>query len=166
MPISQICGSGFGSRRLSSSTPGGSRGLRTEHEDYIHLHPKSDTIKFCVVNVLTRRHLQWIAPVLVAMSIVAFMPRIQRPHIRLSSVSIQNTTLGGAQRFTDDSSRLPDLKAAYEANGVPLPQDPKIVPEDQALTPLLTIRFVFPSIRPIIRRSKLLPSRTENQDPL
>ena len=151
---------------MSSSTPAGSRGLRTEHEDYIHLHPKSDTVKFCVVNVLTRRHLQWIAPVLVAMSIVAFMPRIQRPHIRLSSVSIQNTTLGGAQRFTDDSSRLPDLKAAYEANGVPLPQDPKIVPEDQALTPLLTIRFVFPSIRPIIRRSKLLPSRTENQDPL
>jgi len=133
---------------------------------HIHLHPKSDTIRCRLVNVFTGRHLQLIAPILVAMSMVAFMPRIQRPHIRLSSVSIENTTLGGAQRFTDDSSRLPDLKAAYEANGVPLPQDPKIVPEDQALTPLLTIRFTFPSLRPIIRRSKLLPSRAENQDPL
>jgi len=100
------------------------------------------------------------------MSMVAFMPRIQRPHIRLSSVSIENPTLGGARRFTDDSSRLPDLKAANEANGGPLPQDPKIVPEDRALTPLLTIRFRSPSLRPFIRRSKLLPSRAENQDPL
>lgn len=142
------------------------RRSRSEHEDDIHLHPKSDAIKCHVVNVLTRRHLRLIAPLLVALSMVAFMPRIHRPHIRPFSVSIENTTLGGAQRFTDDSSRLPDLEAAYQANGGPLPQDPKTVPQDQALTPLLTIRFTFPSLRPIIRRSKLLPSRAENQDPL
>ena len=77
--------------------------------------------------MLPRRHLQLVVTILVAMSMVAFTPRLQRPHLRLSCGSTEDTTLSGSQRFTDDSSRLPDLKAGYEANGVPLPQYLKLI---------------------------------------
>ena len=39
---------------------------------------------------------------------------------------------------------LPDLKAGYEANGVPLPQDLKLISEDQVATPSLRFRFETP----------------------
>ena len=73
--------------------------------------------------MLPRQHLRLVATIFVAMSVVALTPRLQHPHVRLSCGSIEGTTLSGSQRFTDNSSRLPDLKAGYEANGVPLPQD-------------------------------------------
>ena len=116
--------------------------------------------------MLSRRHLQLVAMILVGISVVAFTPRLQHPHLRLSCGSIEGTTLSGPQRFTDDSSRLPDLKAGYEANGVPLPQDLKLISEDQAATPSLSLRFETPFVRPIVRRNKLLPLRASSQDPL
>jgi hypothetical protein len=103
---------------------------------------------------------------LVGISVVAFTPRLQHPHLRLSCGSIEATTLSGPQRFTDDSSRLPDLKAGYAANGVPLRQDLKLISEDQIATPSLRSGFETPFIRPIVRRNKLLPLRASNQDPL
>jgi len=116
--------------------------------------------------MLPRRHSQLVVTILVAMSIVAFTHRLQRPHVRLSCGSIESTTLSGPQRFTNDSSRLPNLKTGYEANGVPLPQDLKLISDDQAAALLLSFRFKTPSVRPIVRRYKLLPSRAESQDPL
>jgi hypothetical protein len=89
--------------------------------------------------MLPRRHLQLVAMILVAMSMVAFTPRLQH---------------------------LPDFKAGYEANGVPLPQYLKLISDDQATTPLLSFRITTPSVRPIVRRYKLLPPRAESQDPL
>src|SRR5208282_6026273 len=97
--------------------------------------------------MLPRRHLQLFVTILVAMSIVAFTHRLQRPHVRLSCGSIDGTTLSGPQRFTNDSSRLPDLKTGYEANAVPLPQNLKLISDDQADAPLLSFRFATPSIR-------------------
>jgi hypothetical protein len=116
--------------------------------------------------MLPRRHLRLVVTILVAMSMVAFTPRLQRPHLRLSCGSTEDTTLSGSQRFTDDSSRLPDLKAGYEANGVPLQQYLKLISEYQAAAPLLSFRFTTPPVRPMVRRYKLLPSRAESQDPL
>lgn len=116
--------------------------------------------------MFSRRQLQLVAMILVGMSVVAFTPRLPHPHVRLSSVSIEGTTLTGPQRFTDDSSRLPDLKAGSEANGVPLPQDLKLISEDQVGAPLLRYGFDTPFVRPIVRRNKLLPSRASSQDPL
>jgi hypothetical protein len=116
--------------------------------------------------MLPRRHLQLVAMILVAMSMVAFTPRLQHPHLRPSCRSTGDTTLTGSQRFTDDSSCLPDFKAGYEANGVPLPQYLKLISDDQATTPLLSFRITTPSVRPIVRRYKLLPPRAESQDPL
>jgi hypothetical protein len=116
--------------------------------------------------MLSRRHLQLVAMILVGISVVAFTPRLQRPHLRLSCVSIEGTTLSGAQRFTDDSSRMPDLEAGYQANGAPLPQDLKLISEDQVATPSLRFGFETPFVRPIVRRNKLLPLRASSQDPL
>src|SRR5580704_5277006 len=116
--------------------------------------------------MLSHRHLQLVAMLLVGISVVAFTPRLQHPHLRLSCGSIEATTLSGPQRFTDDSSRLPDLKAGYAANGVPLRQDLKLISEDQIATPSLRSGFETPFIRPIVRRNKLLPLRASNQDPL
>ena len=116
--------------------------------------------------MLSRRHLQLVAMILVGLSIVGFTPRLQHPPLRLSCGSIEGTTLSGAQRFTDDSSRMPDLKAGYQANGVPLPQDLKLISEDQVATPSLSLRFETPFVLPIVRRNKLLPLRASSQDPL
>jgi hypothetical protein len=116
--------------------------------------------------MLPRRHSRLLAMILIAMSIVAFAPRVQHPRVRLSCGSTEDKTLGGPQRFTDDSSRVPDLKAGYEANGVPLPQDLKLISHDQNVKPLISFRFTTPSVQPIVRPPKLLPSRAENQDPL
>ena len=116
--------------------------------------------------MLSRRQLQLVALILVAISFVAFTPRLQHPHVRLACGSTENTTLSGAQRFTDDSSRVPDLKAGYEANAVPLPQALKLISEDQIATPLPRFGFRIPSVRVIVRRNKLLPSRAASQDPL
>jgi hypothetical protein len=117
--------------------------------------------------MLHRRHMQLVATILVAMCMVAFTPRLQRPHVRLSCGSTDRTTLSGPQRFTNDSSRAPDLKAGYEVNGVPLPQGLKLIADDQAVKPLLNFRRATAFVRPIVRRpNKLLPSRAESQDPL
>jgi hypothetical protein len=116
--------------------------------------------------MLSRRHSQLVAMFLVAMSIVAFTPRLQRPHVHLSCASIDGKTLSGPQRFTDDSSRSPDLKAGYEANGVPLPQDLKLISDDQTFERVLSFKFATPFERPITTPPKLLPSRGESQDPL
>jgi len=116
--------------------------------------------------MFSRRHLQLVATILVAISMVAFAPRLRRPHVRLSCGSIDGTTLSGPQRFTDDSSRVPDLKAGYEVNGAGLPQDLKLTSDDQAVNPLPSFRFTTPSVRTIVRRLKLLPSRAESQEPL
>ena len=116
--------------------------------------------------MLSRRHLQLVAIILIGISVVAFTPRLQHPHLRLSCGSIEGTTLSGAQRFTDDSSRTPDIKSGYQANGVPLPQDLKLISEDQVATPSLSYRFETPFVRPIVRRNKLLPLRASSQDPL
>src|SRR5579862_4016652 len=106
--------------------------------------------------MLSRRSLQVVALILIGISVVAFTPRLQHPHVRLSCRSIEGTSLRGAQRFTDNSSRLPDLKGGYQANGVPLPQDLKLISEDQVATPSLREASF---VRPIVRRNKLLPSR-------
>jgi hypothetical protein len=116
--------------------------------------------------MLSRRSLQLVALILIGISVVAFAPRLQRPHVRLSCGSIEGTTLRGAQRFTDNSARLPNPKAGYQANGVPLPQDLKLISEDQVATPSLRFRFETPFVQPIVRRNKLLPSRASSQDPL
>jgi hypothetical protein len=116
--------------------------------------------------MLSFRHSQLVAMILVAMSIVAFTPRVLHPHVRLSCGSTDGTTFSGPQRFTDDSSRVPDLKAGYEVNGVPLPQDLKLISYDQNVKPVISFRFTTPSVQPIVRPPKLLPSRAENQDPL
>jgi len=116
--------------------------------------------------MLPRRSLQVVALILIGISVVAFTPRLQHPHVRLSCGSIEGTSLRGAQRFTDNSSRLPDLKAGYQVNGVPLPQDLKLISEDQVATPSLRFRFEASFVRPILRRNKLLPSRASSQDPL
>lgn len=116
--------------------------------------------------MISRRHSQLVAMILVAMSIVAFTPRVLHPRVRLSCGSTEETTLSGPQRFTDDSSRVPDLKAGYEVNGVPLPQDLKLISNDQSVKPVIGFRFTTPSMQPIVRPPKLLPSRAENQDPL
>jgi hypothetical protein len=116
--------------------------------------------------MLSHRHLRLVAMLLVATSVVAFMPRLRHPHLHLSCGSVKGTTLSGAQRFTDDSSRMPDLRAGYEANGVPLPQDLRLISEDQVATPSLRFRFETPFVRPIVRRNKLLPLRASSQDPL
>ncbi len=116
--------------------------------------------------MLSRRPLQLVSMILVAISVVAFTPRLQHPHVHLSCGSIVGTTLSGPQRFTDDSSRLPDLKDGYEANRALLPQDLKLISVDQVSTPLLGFRFRTPFVRPIVRRIKLLPSRAASQDPL
>jgi len=116
--------------------------------------------------MLSRRYLQLLSMILVGISVVAFTPRLQHPHLRLSCGSIEGTTLSGAQRFTDDSSRTPDLKAGYQANGVPLPLDLKLISEDQVATPSLSYRFETPFVRPIVRRNKFLPLRASSQDPL
>lgn len=116
--------------------------------------------------MLSRRYSQLVAMILVAMSIVAFAPRVLHPHLRLSCGSTDGTTFSGPQRFTDDSSRVPDLKAGHEVNGVPLPQDLKLISYDQNVKPLISFRFTIPSVQLIVRPPKLLPSRAENQDPL
>jgi hypothetical protein len=116
--------------------------------------------------MVSRRYFQIVAMILIAMSTVAFAPRLQRPHVRLSCGSTDGATLSGPQRFTDDSSRLPELKAGYEVNGAPLPRDLKLISDDQALKPILSFRFTTPSERPIARPPKLLPPRAESQDPL
>ena len=116
--------------------------------------------------MLPRRHLRLVVTILVAMSMVAFTPRLQRPHLRLSCGSTEDTTLSGSQRFTDDSSRAPDLKAGYEVNGVPLLQDLKLISYDQNVKLVISFRFTTPSVQPIVRPPKLLPSRAENKDPL
>jgi len=116
--------------------------------------------------MLSRRHLQLVAMILVAMSIVAFTPQLRHPHVRLSCASLESATLSGPQRFTDDSSRVPDLKAGYEANGVPLLQDLKLIADDKALKPSLSFRFKTPFVRQTARRYKLPPARAESQDPL
>ena len=104
--------------------------------------------------------------ILVAISVVAFTPRVQHPHVRLSCGSTDGQTFSGPQRFTDDSSRVPDLKAGYEVNGVPLPQDLKLISYDQNTKPVISFRFATTSLQPIVRPPKLLPSRAGNQDPL
>jgi hypothetical protein len=114
----------------------------------------------------SRRHFHLLAMILIAISVVTFTPRVQHPHVRLSCGSIVGKTLKGPRRFTDDSSRLPDLKAGYESNGIPLPQDLKLISEDQLTTPLLGSRFSIPFVRPIVRRNKLLPTRAASQEPL
>src|SRR5271155_4182170 len=119
-----------------------------------------------VRTMLSFRQSQLVATILVAMSIVAFTPRMLHPHVRLSCGSIDGTTFSGPQRFTDDSSRAPDLKAGYEVNGVPLPQYLKLISNDQSVKPVIGFRFTTPSMQPIVRPPKLLPSRAENQDPL
>jgi hypothetical protein len=111
------------------------------------------------------RHSQLVATILVAISIVAFAPRVLPPHVRLSCGSTDGTTFSGPQRFTDDSSRVPDLKAGYEVNGVPLPQNLKLISNDQNVKPFLSFRFTTSSVRPLVRPPKLLP-RSENHDPL
>ena len=134
-----------------------------------NLHPLAFKLRYAKIRLgvmLPRRHFQLVATILVAVSIIAFTPRLQRPHVRLACGSIEGTTLGGPQRFTNDSSRLPDLKTGYEAHGVPLPQDLKLISDDRPTTPLLSFRFTTSSVRPIVRRDKLLRSRAESQDPL
>jgi hypothetical protein len=116
--------------------------------------------------MLSRRHLQLVALILVAISAVAFAPRLQHPHVQLSCASLEGATLSGAQRFTDNSSRLPDLEAGYAANGVPLQQNLKLIADDQSAEPLLSFISETPFVRPIVRRYKLLPSRAESQGPL
>jgi hypothetical protein len=116
--------------------------------------------------MLSRRHLQLVAVILVAISAVAFTPRLQHPHVRLSCGSSDGPTLTGAQRFTDDSSRVPDLKAGYEVNVIPLLQDLKLIADDQALKPSLNSGFRRPFVRQVARRYKLFPARAESQDPL
>ncbi len=116
--------------------------------------------------MLNRRHLQLVAVILVAISAVAFTPRLQHPHVRLSCGSTESATLSGAQRFTDNSSRAPDLKAGYEVNGIPLVQDLKLVADDQAVKPSLNFGFRRPFVRQVARRYKLFPSRSKSQDPL
>ena len=116
--------------------------------------------------MISRRHSQLVAMILVAMSIVAFTPRVLHPRVRLSCGSTEETTLSGPQRFTDDSSRVPDFKAGYEVNVVLLPQGLKLISYDQNVKPLISFRFTTPSMQPIVRPPKLLPSRAENQDPL
>ncbi len=134
-----------------------------------NLHPLAFELRYAKISLrvmLPRRHSQLFAMIVVAMSIVAFTHRLQGPHARLSCGSIDGTTLSGPQRFTNDSSRLPDLKTGCEADGVPLPKDLKLISDDQAATPLLSFRFTTPSIRPIVRPHKLLRSHAESQDPL
>jgi len=75
------------------------------------LASKFGTIK-CPVHMLSRRHLQLVAMILVAMSIVAFTPQLRHPHVRLSCASLESATLSGPQRFTDDSSRVPISRQA------------------------------------------------------
>jgi len=116
--------------------------------------------------MLSRRHSQLVAMILVAMSIVAFTPRVLHPRVRFSCSSTEGTALSGPQRFTDDSSRAPDLKAGYEVNVVPLLQDLKLISYDQNVKLLTSFGFTTPSAQPIVRPPKLLPSRAENQDPL
>jgi len=116
--------------------------------------------------MLYRRHLRPVAMILVAISIVAFTPRVQGPHLRLACGSTSGTTLSGSQRFTDDSSRLPDLQAGCESNNIPLPQYAELVSGGEAAKPLLSFRSTAPPVRTIVRRYKLLPSRAESQDPL
>ena len=119
-----------------------------------------------VRTMLSFRQSQLIAAILVAMSIVAFTPRMLHPHVRLSCGSTDGTGFSGPQRFTDDSSRAPDLKAGYEVNGVPLPQNLKLISDDQNVKPALSFRLTTSSVRPLVRPPKLLPSRSENHDPL
>ncbi len=139
----------------------------SEHK--FNLHPLAFKLRYAKIPLgvmLPRRHLQLVVTILVAMSIIAFTQRLQRPHVRLSCGSIEATTLSGPQRFTNDSSRLPDLKTGYEADVVPLPRDLKLISDDEAATLSLSFRFKTPSVRPIVRRYKLLRSRAESQDPL
>ena len=116
--------------------------------------------------MFSRLHLQLVAAVLIVTGIVAFAPRLQPPHMRLSCRSYEGTTLSGAQRFTKASSSLPDLKVGYEAHRASFPKYLKRICDGQAARPLLSFRFAPPSAEPFIRRFKLLPSRAESQDPL
>jgi hypothetical protein len=104
--------------------------------------------------------------ILVAMSIVAFAPRVLCPRVRLSCGSTEGTTLSGPQRFTDDSSRLPDLKAGYEVNGSPLPLNLKLISDDQPVKRLVIFRFTSPRVQLTVRPPKLLRPRAEGPDPL
>ncbi len=131
----------------------------------VGFHLKCDRIR-SIRTMIPRRHSQLVAMILVAMSIVAFTPRVLHPHVRLSCGSTEGTTFSGPQRFTDDSSRVPDLQAGYEVNGVPLRQNLKLIWDDQKVKPFLSFGFMTPSVRPLVRPPKLLPSRAESQDPL
>jgi hypothetical protein len=111
-----------------------------------------------------RLHLQLIAAILVVTSIVAFAPRVQSPHLRLSCRSSQSL-LSGAKRFTDNSSHPPDLKTNCSVRRVSLPELEQ-TPEHQTARHLLNFKFAAPPVRPLIRRFKLRLARADSPVPL
>ena len=109
--------------------------------------------------------MQWIAAILIVTGIVAFAPRLQRPHLNLSLRS-SATTLSGAKRFVDDSSHLPDLEAGGKVQRASLPEYLNQMADAHDFRPPSIPEFeVFP-IRPLIRRFTLRPARSDSPVPL
>jgi hypothetical protein len=113
----------------------------------------------------SRTHLQWIAAILIVTGIVAFAPRLQRPHLHLS-VRSSATTLSGAKRFVDNSSHSPDLEAACKVQRASLPEFLTQIADDQAFRLPSISEFEVFSIRPLIRRFTPRPSRSDSSVPL
>ena len=111
-----------------------------------------------------RLHLQLIAAILVVTSIVAFAPRAQNPHLRLSCRSSE-ALLSGAKRFTDNASHTPDLKTNCSVRRVSFPEL-KQTPDDQTSQRLSTYKFAARPMRPSIRRFKLRLARVDSPVPL
>jgi hypothetical protein len=111
-------------------------------------------------------HLQLLAAILIVAGIVAFAPRLQCPHLKLS-VRSSTAMLSGAKRFVDDSSQLPDLEAGCKVQRASLPEYLNQMADDQAFRPpSISSEFgIFP-VRPLIRRFTLRPARSDSPIPL
>lgn len=113
----------------------------------------------------SRVHLQLLAAILIVAGIVAFAPRLQRPHLNLS-VRSSTTMLSGAKRFVDDSSHVPELEAGCEARRASFPQYLRQIADDQASRPPSISQFAVLPLRPLIRRFTLRPARSDSPVPL
>jgi hypothetical protein len=113
----------------------------------------------------SRVHLQLLVAILIVAGVVAFAPRLQRPHLNLS-VRSSAAMLSGAKRFVDDSSQLPDLEAGCKVQRASLPEYLNQMADDQAFRLPSISEFRVFLVRPLIRRFTLRPARTDSPVPL
>ncbi len=109
----------------------------------------------------------FIAAILIAISVVAFGPKLRGPHSSSSCRSVHQEGISGFRRFTVDSSVGLDSQIDLEVDSVSTPRQIEATLGASRLRSANTICLVSPAPdRGLLRRLKCLLPRADSPDPL